>query len=98
MFPMLPLSDGFTNRSFSAADRADRAGMACEGPSAEERMFVFRSGPGQSFFLLTLACLVIAASSACGGSKGAPPAAPPTVEVAPVERRNVAVTREWIGS
>src|SRR5262249_45065557 len=40
----------------------------------------------------------LAALSGCGGSKGAPPTSPPVVEVAPVERRDVAVTEEWIGS
>jgi membrane fusion protein (multidrug efflux system) len=46
-----------------------------------------------------LSWIALAVLTGCGGSKGtAPPAPPPVVEVAPVERRDVDVTREWIGS
>src|SRR5262245_45763826 len=34
----------------------------------------------------------------CGSRGKPPPSPPPVVEVAPVERRDVAVTQEWIGS
>ena len=43
------------------------------------------------------AALSLAALAGCG-SRGSPSSPPPVVEVAPVERRDVAVTEEWIGS